>query len=231
MPEPERRQVPFEHRLHEIAAADLVQFGTGKGVVPPIPLFLEAIHVVVAEAAEEEVGEGIVARPLLTSPPRCAARSTNAQSAAACRCRRCRASGRTSVPATALPSSVTDHFRPFLVIDSAERPAEVAPLQRQFVREQLVHGHFDVLVQRQAVEFRLRSIAPSLEIDPPRLIVDERAVVSDAGRVAFPSRFRRTEEIVEVRVVPGRPRAPVVSAGSRRAGAAAPPRRSEVVGL
>src|SRR5207344_538967 len=59
--EAQRRQVPLGHRACVVGAADLVDLEAGEGVGLAVALLLAVVDPVVAEAAEVEVGEGLVA--------------------------------------------------------------------------------------------------------------------------------------------------------------------------
>ena len=81
--EAQRRQVPLDVDFDEVAAADLVQLGAGKRVVLAVALLVPVVDVVVAEAAEVEVRERLVAVAAARTRRRCATRSTSGRSAAA----------------------------------------------------------------------------------------------------------------------------------------------------
>ena len=209
--EAQRRQVPFERRFDEIASVDLVELRAGKRVVLAIPFPRPAIDPVVAEAAKEEVGKRIVARPgempaaLRSQIDECAQRQRMPDVE--------RAVGpcSTTRPPPACHRRLTDHCTPLLVVHPTERRADVLPLSVALEGEQAIDVDVDVLVLRQAIEIAGEQ---SRRYRDRCAAVRRRPACGDdpsADRVALAAGLGRTEQIVEVGVVVRRARAPVVA--------------------
>ena len=96
-----------------------------------------------------------------------------------------------------------------LVIDAAQRIADVGELQRGLQRREPVYVHRDVLIFGQPIQVA-REVAVQIELEPSRLVVDERAGVADSKNIALAPDLGRAEEIVEVGVVQLGVAAPVV---------------------
>ena len=106
-----------------------------------------------------------------------------------------------------------DHRRPPLpsfVVHVAERLSDVGIGQLRLELNQPVDRRRHVLVVGQAVE-PSRERAIDGELEPPRVVEQQRVGVARFDHVAFAARLRRPEQIVEVGVVPLGPRAPVVT--------------------
>ena len=171
----------------------------GKAVVLPIALLVPVVDVVVAEPAEEEVGERLVTgtRRVAGGAPQPDRRMLERDSQAAIE------------RAIELWHGLAVHelaeerqapLCPRLVVYRAKRIAHVRVVQRRVERVEASDVHWHVLILGQPVEIA-GDAAADVEIEPSRFVEDERAAVSDEKLVALPAGFGRTEEIVEVGVV------------------------------
>ena len=100
---------------------------------------------------------------------------------------------------------------PFLIVDVAERRADVGIGQVAAEGQHPVDPHLDVLILGKLIEISGNTTVER-QRHPPRLIEDQEIGVTDPELVTTAAGLRRTEQIVEICTVPGGMPVPVVAA-------------------
>ena len=183
------RRVPLDHLAHEVLRAELVDAEARERVELAVALDRLVVDVVVAEAAEIEIGHRAVAVAVgdAAGGPqpdrRMRERQREAEIELAVELRR-----QLAVDAVA----VVDE-RPLgalLVVDRAERAPHVGVAEADFAGEEAGEVGADVLGVGQRVDLVVVGEV-DVEVQPPRLVVDQRPVVAQLGRVALAAALGR----------------------------------------